>query len=238
MQPIRLSHRRHQRTLLERPYRRTPAFEPLEARQLMAADVVINEIHYDHPDKTAPAEFIELYNAGSDTADLSGWQVSDGISYTIPQGTSLGADQYLVLAQDPNTARQLFAVDSLGPWQGRLANSGETILLSDAEGTEVDRVDYQLGFPWPTVGDQPGHSIELIHPSFQNDVGGNWRRAETAGQADRRAAGPRTDVAIFSRQFRTFFAAVVLARLSVLTIPTGNRGRRRSATERVSWRRI
>jgi len=45
-------------------------------------------------------------------------------------------------------------------------------------------VDYQLGFPWPTVGDavpesEPGsgHSIQLINPFLDNDLAGSWRSA-------------------------------------------------------------
>ena len=30
-----------------------------------SADVVINEIHYDPPDNTVPAEYIELFNQGT-----------------------------------------------------------------------------------------------------------------------------------------------------------------------------
>ena len=46
----------------------------------------------------------------------------------------------------------------------------------------VDEVEYQLGFPWPTVGDpipadQPGAgcSMQLTNPLFDNDLGGSWR---------------------------------------------------------------
>ena len=160
------------------------AMESLEPRQLMAADVVINEIHYDPPDKTQRAEFVELFNNSDNSIDLSSWHFSDGVDYTFPAGTTLGAGQYLVVAEDPATARQLFGVEAVGPWNGALKNSGEVIELRDGGGTVVDRVDYARGFPWPTVGDEPGHSIELIHPDLDNELGGNWRRAGTGPTAD------------------------------------------------------
>jgi hypothetical protein len=68
-----------------------------------------------------------------------------------------------------------FGVPALGPWSGKLSNDGERIELRDAGGALVDQVEYRRGFPWPTVGDPPGYSIELVHPSFDNDLGGNWR---------------------------------------------------------------
>ena len=65
----------------------------------------------------------------------------------------------------------------MGPWGGKLSNEGETITLWDLSGNVVDEVDYGLGFPWPTVGTPPSPSIELVNPSLQNDIGGNWRAA-------------------------------------------------------------
>lgn len=152
-------------------------FECLEHRNLLASDVVINEIHYDPPDKTQLAEYIELYNNSPKSIDLSGWAFTDGVDYQIPDGTTLQPNTYLVVAQDPTTTNSLFDVMAIGPWNGSLRNSGERIELSDDLGRVVDEVDYQRGFPWPTIGDQPGYSIELIHPDLENSLGGNWRRA-------------------------------------------------------------
>ena len=144
------------------------------------AQVVINEIHYDPDVKTEPAEFIELYNAGASAVNLSGWYFSDGIQYTFPNGTSIGPGGYVVVAQNPATLQAKFGATALGPWVGNLDNDGERIVLRNAPGGIEDEVDYQLGFPWPTVGDPPGYSIELVNPSFDNNLGGSWR-ASAAG---------------------------------------------------------
>ncbi|HKS38359.1 MAG TPA: lamin tail domain-containing protein, partial [Verrucomicrobiae bacterium] len=144
------------------------------------AQVVINEIHYDPDVKTEPAEFIELYNAGTSAVDLSGWNFSDGIQYTFPNGTSIGPGAYAVVAQSPATVQGKFGAAALGPWIGNLDNDGERIVLRNASGGVEDEVDYQLGFPWPTVGDPPGYSIELVNPGFDNNLGGSWR-ASVAG---------------------------------------------------------
>ena len=39
----------------------------------IAQTIVINEIHYDENDKTARAEFIELYNAAEENVNMCGW---------------------------------------------------------------------------------------------------------------------------------------------------------------------
>jgi len=145
-----------------------------------SAAIVINEIHYDPDVKTEPVEFVELVNAGSDTVDLSGWYFSDGVNFTFPPGTSLPAGGYLVVAQDPAAIQSKFGVSALGPWTGTLNNSGERIVLRNALGEAQDEVEYQRGFPWPTVGVPPGYSIEPVNPAFDNDLVGHWR-ASVAG---------------------------------------------------------
>jgi len=142
--------------------------------------ILINEVHYDPDVKTEPVEFIELFNSGSNTVDLSGWRLADAVTYTFPGGTQLSPSGYLVVAQNPPALQTKFGVNAIGPWAGALENDGEKITLLDAAGNLADKVEYQLGFPWPTVGDSPGYSIELANPAFDNDLGGNWR-ASVAG---------------------------------------------------------
>jgi hypothetical protein len=154
---------------------------------LAQGQVVINEIHYKPDVNTQHYEFIELYNAGGSVVDLSGWSFSDGVSYQFPAGKSLNAGAYLVLAQEPASVVSKYSVSAalvLGPYTGTLKNTGEKLILRDAAGEKVDEVEYQLGFPWPTVGDpvpatNPGSgcSIQLIHPSLDNSLGGSWRSA-------------------------------------------------------------
>ncbi|MFZ2147213.1 MAG: lamin tail domain-containing protein [Sedimentisphaerales bacterium] len=157
----------------------------------IAPSVVINEIHYNPDVKTELVEFVELYNFGSTDVNLAGWYFSNGISYRFPAGAILPAGGYVIVAQNPahihakwSRGRFVIPLTSLfGPFEleSKLDNDGEKIELCNAEGEEIDQVDYQLGFPWPTVGDavpedQPGsgHSIQLVNPLFDNDLGGSW----------------------------------------------------------------
>jgi hypothetical protein len=163
-------------------------------QQEVGSSVVINEIHYDPDIRTELVEFIELYNPGSVEVDLSGWYFSDGISYQFPPGTTLSAGGYIIIAQSLSHIRDKWGGVSgryeipqnliFGPFEGKLGNEGEKIELCNADGEEIDRVDYQLGFPWPTVGDavqddEPGtgHSIQLINTFIDNDLAGSWRSA-------------------------------------------------------------
>src|SRR6476469_7331989 len=143
------------------------------------AEIVINEIHYDPDIKTELVEFIELYNTDTTAIDLSGWALTDAVDYTFPPGTSIAANGYLVISQNPTHFNTKFRKTALGPWTGSLNNDGEEIVLRDQTGSAVDKVQYQRGFPWPIVGDPPGFSIELANPGFDNDLGGNWRASGT-----------------------------------------------------------
>jgi VCBS repeat-containing protein len=137
--------------------------------------VVINEVHYNPPDNTVKAEFIELYNAGETIVDLSNWFFSDGIAYEFPAGTTMQPGAYLVVAEDPATMSSGYGVTALGPWAGALSSDGERITLRNGVADVVDEVSYGVGFPWPVASSGSGSSMELIHPSLDNDLGGSWR---------------------------------------------------------------
>ena len=146
--------------------------------------VVINEIHANPDVKTELVEFIELHNTGGSPVNIGGWAFTSGVNYTFAAGTVIGAGGYLVVTENTNAFRTKFgaAIAALGPWTGSLDNLGERIVLRNALGEVEDEVDYGLGFPWPTVGDPPGASMELANPNLDNDLGGSWRAsAQPAG---------------------------------------------------------
>jgi hypothetical protein len=150
------------------------------------AQVVINELHYEPVYNNVPEEFLELYNNGETPVDLSGWRFTDGIDYRFPDGAVIMPGQYLVVAEDPTTMFELWGIDAYGPWEGSLSNDGEEITLRNGLGIQVDRVEYGLGFPWPTSVAGDGPSMELINPNLDNDLGGSWR-ASTIGSEPRPA---------------------------------------------------
>ena len=84
-------------------------------------------------------DWIELYNAGSTAADLSGIGVSDGsknrYKFTFPAGSTLAAGAYCIIFCDDTdvTAGELHAAF-------KISASGETVYLTAADGTELDKV--------------------------------------------------------------------------------------------------
>ena len=100
---------------------------------MLDAAPVINEIHFDPPDKTTPSEFIEIYNPNSTPVALAGWRLSGGADVTFEAGVSIPGDDYLIVAKDAAAfqARFGFVPDVVWESGDSLSNSGEQITLRD-----------------------------------------------------------------------------------------------------------
>ena len=126
--------------------------------------VVINELMYHPPDDRDDLQYIELFNAGDEEADLSGWRFEKGVRAEIPSGVVLAPGDYLVLARNPEVlARAHPGLDrALWRFEGRLSHGGEKVVLLDAAGTAVDEVNYDDRAPWPVSPDGQSPSLERI----------------------------------------------------------------------------
>ncbi len=143
--------------------------------------VVINEIMY-HSAYTndGSLDYIELYNAGTSTVDISYWSIS-GVGFTNPPGTTIAAGAYLVYAENAAVLQSVYGITGvIGDWPGTLKNGGETLVLRDHDGAEIDRVKYDDKEPWPVAADGFGPSLERIDAFFTGDDPANW----TSTQAD------------------------------------------------------
>jgi glycine/D-amino acid oxidase-like deaminating enzyme len=69
--------------------------------------VVINEIMYHSRGATADESWIELFNRGTNTADLTDWKLDGGISFRFAPGTSILAGGYLVVTKNVEMLRRI-----------------------------------------------------------------------------------------------------------------------------------
>ncbi len=121
-------------------------------------------------------EYVELFNRGNSTADLSGWSFVDGIDYTFGDGILLAPGGYLLVASSTQSLEIRYGVSgAVGNFQGRLSDRGERITLVDKTLHLVDTVRYNDRPPWPVGPDQFGLSLECINPLLGNDTPANWR---------------------------------------------------------------
>ncbi len=137
--------------------------------------VVFNEIHY-HPDTAeASREYIELHNQMAVDVDMSRWALTGGVNYTFPVGTVIPGRGYLVVAVNPAGLLADYGVTgALGPWTGRLSNSGEDLHLRDNNGREMDQVIYGSDGKWPAGADGAGPSLTKVNPNAASDDPANW----------------------------------------------------------------
>ncbi len=159
---------------------RVPGNQPL------APAMVINEIQHS-PSAGDTAEFVELYNPGSQAIDLTGWTLTGGPSLTVQPGTVILPQQTMTLISNDPAFRNVhgstvFVGDR---FSGALAASG-TVTLTRPDGSSADSVTYG-GEGWPISA--TGQSLELTDPGADNDDGANWALSTGQGTPGSTAGG-------------------------------------------------
>jgi hypothetical protein len=124
-------------------------------------------------------EWLELYNRGGNTIDLSSWEINGGISYNFPVGTMLASGEYLVVAKDASALAQKHpGITIVGDFSGSLGNGGDHLVLEDAHGNPADEVTYFDGGKWPGKADGGGSSLELLDPDADNNTATAWAASD------------------------------------------------------------
>ncbi|MEJ6579629.1 MAG: lamin tail domain-containing protein [Akkermansiaceae bacterium] len=154
----------------------------LSALSLQAVDsvVTLNEIHYNPSGTGGTSEWIELHNQMAINVDLSGWQITDGVSFTIPSGTTIPGGGYLILANDPSDPA-LAGTDVVGPFTGSLSNSGEKIELRNKSNRLMDEVEYGDSGQWPFGPDGSGATLAKLTPNLLSSKSASWRASSQLG---------------------------------------------------------
>ena len=151
-----------------------------------ASSLVISEIMY-HPADQSLAEFLEITNTSDLELSLTGLYFSAGITFDFSQHSAvqtLAGGERLLIIRDLATFQELYGntYDSLiaGSYQDdtALANSGERIALSAADGSPIFDFSYDDEEPWPTSPDTDFFS--LVYLSGDSAHPANWRASTTA----------------------------------------------------------
>lgn len=130
-------------------------------------------------------EWIELYNRGSETVDLTGWTLRDAVEFDFPAGTEIAPDQYVAIAKDVATFAAAHPdVRVLGNFSRSLSNSNERILLRDATDNPADAVHYYDGGRWPKLADGRGSSLELRDPDADNSIAETWGASDESDRSE------------------------------------------------------
>ena len=162
----------------------------------VSGEVVINEIMYRPTDggtENPAHEFIELHNTDPDNpVSLEGWRFTKGVNFEFGPQAVIAPGGYVVTVANlaEFNAKYPDIPNASGNWEGQLSNSGERIKLVNANGDEVDEVEYsdqgdwalrvretsdgENGWTWASPADDASHSLELNNPALINGNGQNW----------------------------------------------------------------
>ena len=133
-----------------------------------------------------PGDWVELHNPTNESIAIGLWEFKDGNDahvFIIPENQVLESGAYLVLCKDSLAFNDNFPNVSnfIGEFDFGLNGGGELVRLFDAEELPVDEVNYDDSSPWPLEPDGNGPTLELIHPSLDNDLGVNWATSDNNG---------------------------------------------------------
>lgn len=138
----------------------------------------------DTPYAERDEEWLELYNRGAAMIDLGTWDIDGGISYKFPTGTMLAPGDYLVVAKDAAAlALKYPAITIVGEYSGGLGNSGDHVVLEDANGNPADEVTYFDGGKWHGKADGGGSSLELRDPDVDNENADAWAASDESARS-------------------------------------------------------
>ena len=134
------------------------------------AAIQINEILADPSCSESYCEYIELYNNGTSSANITGWKISDNNEEDPLEGNSndliIAGNSFVLIVDSDSRVYSNFAVGNV-TWiyiddsaiGNGLSNSGETLTLKDENNNTVNSVSY------PSTTD--GKSYSLINNAWQ-----------------------------------------------------------------------
>ena len=156
-------------------------------------DLVINEIHYNPADLGAVSgsnlEFLEIKNIGSSELNISNTKFTEGVKFQFPMGYKVQGNGFILLASDSVAAKNHYSTIVDGQYTGKLANSGDLLILSKPDGSQIDEVKYDDAPPWNVKPDGGGSSLSLylnnndkknnhLATSWSNSAGNNTPRTD------------------------------------------------------------
>ena len=155
-------------------------------------DLRVTELMYN-PIGGSEFEYVELKNIGSETINLDGVRLDNGVNYEFGD-VDLAAGAYIVVASDLTAfaSRYGTAINVVGPFGNNLSNGGENFesRLPYPFSARIQDFTYDDDplLNWPTTPDGLGPSLQIINElgsvaSWQ--VGDSWRAGIVGGSPGR-----------------------------------------------------
>lgn len=165
-----------------------------------APSLLLTEVQYDSlaTGSPEPDEFIEIYNAGSSAANLSGYRLADnGGTFTLPSGTSIAPGQYLVVTRDGAAfqARYGRAAEVTGMTL-QLGNSGDLVKLQDPAGHQLDSVAWENYTAGWSLSAGSGWSLQRRSVATGSGTAADWLVGDPTPGSGIPGDGPQVSAAL------------------------------------------
>lgn len=140
----------------------------LFAASIHAGTVIFHEIAWMGSTVSEHEQWVELYNADTETVSLSGWWMatdSGSVSNALTGRLRPGQSLFIAATDEPVWA----GIPVHQTLQGHLSPDGEVLRLFDHTGREVDRVD-----EWYAGHASTAATMQRVHPYAPGDRASSW----------------------------------------------------------------
>jgi len=143
-------------------------------------NIIVSEINYNSKGSADAGEWVELHNTTNNNISVSQWHFQDGDdlhNYTIPAGTFIKANDYLVLANTKQKFKKIYpnVTNVVDSFNFGLSNNGEHLRLYDNKLYPKFSMNYHSeNYGWPALPNGHGYTLEYnkVNNDFSDKV--NW----------------------------------------------------------------
>jgi len=151
----------------------------VQSLSLHSPVLIIDEINFKSGTAKPTGDWVEIYNPGTNSMDMTGWSFKDGDNkhnFLFPSGYNLPSNGYVVIAEDlvAFQATDPGVSNVVGSTAFGLSSTGEYVRLYDNLGQLVDSVNFGIASPWPAGASGTGATLELKDYILDNTDGNNW----------------------------------------------------------------
>ncbi len=124
-------------------------------------------------------EWIELYNNTEQLISIDDWKIElyrDKLDYTIELSGNIKPKNYFLIVASDKIAHYDLNYSNL---TGKFVNSGQKILLKNAQGKIIEQIDCSMG--WFTGDNKTKQTMEKIDANLSENNPQNWQTSQNPG---------------------------------------------------------
>ncbi len=173
--------------------------------------VAVTEINYNSDAYNGSNDWVELHNYGGSAVDISNWKLKDETpfnSFTIPAGTVLDPNEYVVLVEDIDTFLMVHSTvtNYIGEFLFGFDNTFGSVKLENSSGTIIRQIDYIDSIPWPKGADGYGPTLQIIDEEAAENNAANWKAGCVLGTPGTDYAECNYDVVVSEINYNSLLA--------------------------------